>query len=95
MAVHQLPAESGAFARYLRDLTTLLDPGGGWYGVFAQRDPAGMRACLDGVEIPPWDVVDSLLQDFAAGRDGEAVARESARARALHAASAAVHDRRP
>ncbi|MFE4175349.1 hypothetical protein ACFRR7_25455 [Streptomyces sp. NPDC056909] len=95
MAVRQLPAEIGAFARYLRDLTSLLDPGGGWYGVFRQRDPEGLRACFDGTEIPPWDVVDSLLQDFAAGRDPEETAREGVRARRLHAASAATYDRLP
>lgn len=93
MAVHQLPAEIGAFARYLRDLTSLLDPGDGWYGVFRERDPEGLRACFAGTEIPPWDVVDSLLQDFAAGRDPQDAARESARARRLHAASAAAYDR--
>ncbi|MFJ1597385.1 hypothetical protein [Streptomyces sp. NPDC088261] len=78
----------------MRDLTSLLDPGGGWYGVFRQRDPDGLRACFDGVEIPPWDVVESLLQDFGAGRDAEQTAAEAARARRLHAASAAAYDRR-
>ncbi|MFJ2648140.1 hypothetical protein ACIO1C_15570 [Streptomyces sp. NPDC087420] len=78
----------------MRDLTSLLDPGGGWYGVFRQRDPDGLRACFDGVEIPPWDVVESLLQDFGAGRDTEQAAAEAARARRLHAASAAAYDRR-
>ncbi|MEU0278916.1 hypothetical protein ACIQAD_22035 [Streptomyces sp. NPDC088551] len=95
MAVHQLPAEIGAFARYLRDLTSLLDPEGGWYGVFRHRDPDGLRACFDGTEVPPWDVVESLLQDFAAGRDDRVVAAETERAGLLHAASAAAHDRRP
>ncbi|MDX3853071.1 hypothetical protein [Streptomyces sp. AK02-01A] len=95
MAVHQLPEEIGAFARYLRDLTSLLDPGDGWYGVFCHRDPDGLRACCDGVEIPPWDVVEALLQDFAAGRDERAAAVETVRARRLHAAAAAAHDRRP
>ncbi|QXE34021.1 hypothetical protein KQY30_06675 [Streptomyces sp. GMY02] len=93
MAVHQLPAEIGAFARYLRDLGSLLDPADGWYGVFRERDPEGLRACFEGTEIPPWDVVDSLLQDYAAGRDPQDAARETARARRLHAASAAAYDR--
>ncbi|WP_341830005.1 hypothetical protein [Streptomyces liangshanensis] len=78
----------------MRDLTSLLDPGGGWYGVFRQRDPDGLRACFDGVEIPPWDVVESLLQDFGAGRDAQQAAAETARARRLHSASAAAYDRR-
>ncbi len=95
MAVRQLPAEIGAFARYLRDLTSLLDPEGGWYGVFRHRDPDGLRACFDGTEVPPWDVVESLLQDFAAGRDDRVVAAETERAGQLYTASAAAHDRLP
>ncbi|MFB6980092.1 hypothetical protein [Streptomyces scopuliridis] len=95
MAVRQLPAEIGAFARYLRDLTSLLDPGSGWYGVFRHRDPDGLRACFDGTEVPPWDVVESLLQDFAAGREDRVVAAETERAGQLYTASAAAHDRLP
>ncbi|MCX4820316.1 hypothetical protein OG883_10435 [Streptomyces sp. NBC_01142] len=95
MTVHQLPVEAGVFARYLRDLVTLLDRGDGWYGIFWQRDPEGMKACLDGIEIPPWDVVEALLQDLAAGRGAEFAETESVRARPLHAAAAAVHDRQP
>ncbi|MFE2938453.1 hypothetical protein ACFXKG_05165 [Streptomyces sp. NPDC059255] len=97
MAVRQLPVEIGTFARYLKDLTTLLDPGAGWYGVFLHRDPEGLRACLGGAEIPPWDVVESLLQDFAAGRDTQPVdaAAETERARRLHTVSALAYDRLP
>ncbi|MFD7443963.1 UL36 very large tegument protein [Streptomyces sp. NPDC059909] len=79
--------EVGVFARYLRQLAGRLDRGGGWYGVFWQRDPDGLAACLQGAEIPPWDVVESLLQDLPA--DGG----ETVRARALHSAAAAAHDR--
>ncbi|MFE3148125.1 hypothetical protein ACFXJ6_15855 [Streptomyces sp. NPDC059218] len=83
------------FTQYLRDLVTLLDPGSGWYGLFLRRDPAGMRACLDGAEIPPWDVMESLLGDLAALR-GTAYARhESVRAAGLYSSSVAAHDRRP
>lgn len=95
MTVHQLAGEVAEFAQYLRNLTALLDPGRGWYGVFCRRDPAGMRACLDGAEIPPWDVVESLLQDLAGERGAAFAARESVRAAALYSASAAAHDRRP
>ena len=63
MVVEQLPARVGEFANYLNDLMARLDQGGGWCGVFWQRDPDGMRACLDGREVPPWDVVEALLQD--------------------------------
>ncbi|MFI9585313.1 hypothetical protein ACIHCQ_26450 [Streptomyces sp. NPDC052236] len=97
MTVYQLPAEVGVFARYLRELTARLDPGGGWYEIFCQRDPDGMRACLEGTEIPPWDVVESLLQDLAVsrGQEFEFAEPESVRARQLHAAAAATHDRQP
>ncbi|MET9475580.1 hypothetical protein ABZY04_27400, partial [Streptomyces sp. NPDC002922] len=95
MTVHQLAGEVAEFAQYLRNLTALLDPGRGWYGVFCRRDPAGMRACLDGAEIPPWDVVESLLQDLAGERGTGFAERESVRAAALYSASAAAHDRRP
>ncbi|MFE3599418.1 hypothetical protein [Streptomyces sp. NPDC059142] len=95
MAVRQLPVEIGTFARYLTDLTALLDPGAGWYGVFLHRDPDGLRACLDGSEIPPWDVVESLLQDFAAGRDPGTVAGEGERAGRLYSAAAGAYDRLP
>ncbi|MFJ1881408.1 hypothetical protein [Streptomyces sp. NPDC088137] len=83
------------FTQYLRDLVTLLDPGSGWYGLFLRRDPAGMRACLDGVEIPPWDVMESLLGDLAALRGTGFAQRESVRAAGLYSSSVAAHDRRP
>ncbi|MFI2113826.1 hypothetical protein ACH489_05125 [Streptomyces rubiginosohelvolus] len=95
MTVHQQAYEVGAFAEYLRDLVARLDPGRGWYGVFARRDPAGMRSCLDGVEIPPWDVVESLLADLAALHGARFAEQVSVRAAALYSASAAAHDRRP
>ncbi|WP_313904647.1 hypothetical protein [Streptomyces sp. SLBN-118] len=83
------------FARYLKGLAALVDPGSGWYGIFWQRDPEGMRACLDGTEIPPWDVVESMLQDLAGVRGTQFAQTESVRARELHAASAQSHDRLP
>ncbi|MFD4019903.1 hypothetical protein [Streptomyces sindenensis] len=95
MTVHQQAYELGAFAQYLRDLVARLDPGRGWYGVFARRDPAGMRSCLEGVEIPPWDVVESLLADLAALHGTRFAEQVSVRAAALYSASAAAYDRRP
>ncbi|GHB00502.1 hypothetical protein [Streptomyces chryseus] len=95
MTVGRIPAEARAFARCLRELTELLDTGAGWCGVFWQRDPAGMRACLDGTELPPRDVLEALLQDLAARYGVAAAGRETVRARALHEAAAAAHDRRP
>ncbi|MGW0857767.1 hypothetical protein [Streptomyces sp. NPDC002690] len=95
MTVHQHVVEVDEFARYLGELAARLDPGSGWYGVFVRRDPAGMRACFDGVEIPPWDVVESLLQDLAALHGARFAEQESVRAASLYSASAAAYDRRP
>ncbi|MFC8729193.1 hypothetical protein [Streptomyces bacillaris] len=95
MTVRQQAVDVGTFAQYLRELTARLDPGSGWYGVFTRRDPQGMRSCLDGVEIPPWDVVESLLADLAALHGTEVAERVSVRAAALYSASVAAHDRRP
>ncbi|MFI8962301.1 UL36 very large tegument protein [Streptomyces sp. NPDC053493] len=89
MTVHQLTAEVAAFTGWLRELAARLDPGAGWYGVFAARDPEGLRACLDGVDILPWDVAASFLQDLGEPLDGA----PAVRGRALHAAAAAAHDR--
>ncbi|MGW0788766.1 hypothetical protein ACWD04_11045 [Streptomyces sp. NPDC002911] len=95
MTEHQHAVEVRAFALYLRDMAGSLDPGQGWYGIFCARDPQGMRACFDGSEVPPWDVVESLLEDLAAVRGTAFAVRESVQAAALCAASAAAHDRRP
>lgn len=95
MAVGQLPDQVREFARYLRDLLARLDPRAGWCGVFWSRDPEGMQACLDGSEVPPWDVVEALLHDLAAGYGAQAAEREAERARTLHTASLAAYDARP
>ncbi|MFB7650571.1 MULTISPECIES: hypothetical protein [unclassified Streptomyces] len=95
MAVEQLPGRVWDFTRYLTGLLTRLDQGAGWCGVFWQRDPEGMRACLEGREIPPWDVLEALLQDLA-GRYGAAAAEaETEPARALHAAALTAYDSLP
>ncbi|MFF9281492.1 hypothetical protein [Streptomyces griseosporeus] len=95
MAVEQLPGRVREFARWLDGLLICLDQGGGWCGVFWQRDPDGMRACLDGREVPPWDVVEALLTDFAGRYGGQAAAAETDRARPLHAAALTAYDARP
>ncbi|MER5179330.1 hypothetical protein ABT009_13335 [Streptomyces sp. NPDC002896] len=74
---------------------TQLDQDSGWCGVFWQRDPDGMHACLDGREVPPWDVVESLIQDLAAERGNWMAGPETVQARSLHAASLAAYDARP
>ncbi|MGW4751679.1 hypothetical protein [Streptomyces chartreusis] len=95
MSVDQLPARMREFVNYLDGLAARLDQGGGWCGVFWQRDPEGMRACLAGREVPPWDVVESLLQDLAGQYGPGGAGPETERARALHAAALAAYDARP
>lgn len=95
MAVDQLPGQVREFVGYLNELVAKLDQGGGWCAVFWQRDPEGMRACLDGLEVPPWDVVEALMHDLDTAYGPAAVAQETQRARALHRASLAAYDARP
>ncbi|MFF9037412.1 hypothetical protein ACF090_18310 [Streptomyces sp. NPDC014892] len=95
MAVDQLPGQVREFAGYLNKLMSKLDQGGGWCAVFWQRDPEGMRACLDGLEVPPWDVVEALMHDLHTAYGPAAAAQETERARALHRASLAAYDSRP
>ncbi|MDX3632468.1 hypothetical protein PV728_19755 [Streptomyces europaeiscabiei] len=95
MALDQLPGQVGEFAGYLNRLMAKLDQGGGWCAVFWQRDPDGMRACLDGLEVPPWDVVEALMHDLGTAYGPAAAAQETERARALHSASLAAYDSRP
>ncbi|MFI0537394.1 hypothetical protein ACH3VS_00755 [Streptomyces sp. WSLK1-3] len=95
MAVDQLPGRMREFVAYLDGVLARLDQGAGWCAVFWHRDPDGMQACLDGREVPPWDVVESLLQDYAAEYGAEAAHAEAERARPLHAAAQAAHDARP
>ncbi|MER7572250.1 hypothetical protein [Streptomyces sp. NPDC126514] len=95
MAVEQLPAQVREFANYLNGLMARLDQGGGWCGVFWQRDPDGMRACLDGREVPPWDVVEALLQDLASEYGPEAARAAAGGARTRHTAALLAHDMRP
>ncbi|MFJ3715336.1 hypothetical protein [Streptomyces sp. NPDC090057] len=95
MAVEQLPARVREFANYLDGLLGRLDQGGGWCAVFWQRDPEGMRACLNGRELPPWDVLESLLQDLAAAHGPAVATAERERARALHTAAVSAYDTLP
>ncbi|MFI7499955.1 hypothetical protein ACIBVL_15935 [Streptomyces sp. NPDC049687] len=95
MALDQLPVRVREFANYLNGLLARLDQGAGWCAVFWQRDPDGMQACLDGREVPPWDVVEALLQDLAAEYGTPAAAQEADRVRPLHAAALAAYDARP
>ncbi|MGW2477866.1 hypothetical protein [Streptomyces sp. NPDC001665] len=95
MTVHQEAVSVEDFARRLRELVALLDQGRGWYGVFRRRDPAGMDACLDGAELPPWDVMEALFADLAETRGAAYAEEASVRAAQLHADCALSLDRRP
>ncbi|MFD9005673.1 hypothetical protein ACFV0T_32790 [Streptomyces sp. NPDC059582] len=95
MTVDQLLVRVWEFARFLDGLLARLDQDGGWCAVFWRRDPDGMQACLDGREVPPWDVVQALLQDLAVGYGPAVAAAETERARALHAVALAAYDARP
>ncbi|MEX1653171.1 hypothetical protein ABZ960_08345 [Streptomyces pseudovenezuelae] len=95
MAVDQLPGRMREFVAYLDGVLARLDQGAGWCAVFWQRDPDGMQACLDGREVPPWDVVEALLQDLAAAYGPEVAHAEADRARPLHAAAQTAYDARP
>ncbi|MFD4998008.1 hypothetical protein [Streptomyces buecherae] len=87
--------EVAALARFLRALTRVLDAHAGWYEVFAERDPRGLADCLDGREIPPWDVVEALLHDLAALRGPATAHSATERARWLYRAATAAFDARP
>ncbi|MFE4667848.1 hypothetical protein ACFRI7_36970 [Streptomyces sp. NPDC056716] len=95
MAVDQLPGQVRGFGNYLSGLLTRLDQGAGWCAVFWQRDPDGMRACADGREVPPWDVVEAVLQDLSAAYGPATAHRERDLARPLHAAALTAYDTRP
>ncbi|WP_432164540.1 hypothetical protein [Streptomyces sp. bgisy031] len=97
MEVEQLPDQVREFAVYLRNLLARLDQDAGWCGIFWQRDPDGMRVCLTGAEVPPWDVVEALLQDLGGGGGSHRaeIEAETERARALHRASLTAFDARP
>ncbi|MEU9154269.1 hypothetical protein AB0D59_27865 [Streptomyces sp. NPDC048417] len=95
MTVDQLPGRVREFANYLNGLLARLDQGAGWCAVFWQRDPDGMQACLSGREVPPWDIMEALLQDLATAYGPEAAARAAGQARQLHAGALAAYDARP
>ncbi|MEU4034899.1 hypothetical protein [Streptomyces collinus] len=95
MSVDQLPRQAKEFANYLDGFLERLRQDGGWCGIFWRRDPEGMRACLDGLEVPPWDVMEALLQDLAAAYGPAAAAAERERALTLHTAAVAAFDALP
>ncbi|MFF9472615.1 UL36 very large tegument protein [Streptomyces roseolus] len=86
MTSPHIPSGMADFTRWLNGLAARAEQVGGWWAVFAARDPEGLRACLDGAELLPWDVVESLLRDVGEAPD---------RGRELYEAAAAAHDGAP
>jgi hypothetical protein len=80
---------------YFRSLVAALDAHAGWYGAFTARQPGVARAYEAGAELPPWDVVHTVLHDAAAARGTAPGPRELARAYALHQAAVAAWDAAP
>ncbi|MFH8568636.1 hypothetical protein [Streptomyces sp. NPDC017993] len=95
MSETQLRHPVAEFAHFLTDLVHRLDPTAGWYGVFVHRDPEGLRACLEGRDVPPWDVVESMLHDLAGLLGDQPLHAVGPRARQLHARAVADHDAGP
>ncbi|MFF3919010.1 hypothetical protein ACFYZB_37275 [Streptomyces sp. NPDC001852] len=95
MVVDRLPSGVREFAGYLDGLLARLDQDDGWSGVFWRRDPDGMRACLDGREVLPWDVVEALLEDLATTYGTAAAGAERERARALYRSALTAYDALP
>ncbi|MCL2550912.1 MAG: hypothetical protein FWE75_02070, partial [Actinomycetia bacterium] len=83
------------FSGYFRSLVAALGGQPGWYGAFAARRPGVARAYEAGAELPPWDVVHTVLHDAAAAQGGVPAPAEIARARSLHQAAIAIWDAAP
>ncbi|SEG13257.1 hypothetical protein SAMN05216223_103343 [Actinacidiphila yanglinensis] len=84
---------AGEFAYYYRSLLAALGERPGWYGVFAERDPEAAAAYSSGRQVPPWDVVRTMLRDVAANAGAaDTDPAEAGRAYALHRAATAAED---
>ncbi|WP_344443130.1 hypothetical protein [Kitasatospora nipponensis] len=79
-------------AERLSGVAALVDWDGSWFREFWQRDTEGMRACLEGREVPPWDVIESLLQDLATAKGAEGARHEARRLRPLYRAAVGAYD---
>ncbi|WP_157538102.1 hypothetical protein [Kitasatospora azatica] len=80
-------------AERLCGVAALVDWEGSWFREFWQRDTDGMRDCLEGREVPPWDVIESLLQDLATAKGVEGARYEATRLRSLYRAAVGAYDR--
>ncbi|WP_404816610.1 hypothetical protein [Streptomyces thermolineatus] len=83
------------FSRWFAGLLDGLDGGAGWCAALSRQDPEGMRRYREGVEVPPADVLHSLLQDLAVQRGTRLDPRVLEEAERMHAAALRAHDRLP
>ncbi|WP_314174404.1 hypothetical protein [Streptomyces winkii] len=90
--VRQPPGAVRSYAAELLALARRLDPASGWFAVFAEHDPDGLRECLSGREMPPWDVVASLLEDLRRQHGPGAARQAEEQLRPLHGTAATAYD---
>lgn len=84
------------FLHCFRSLLTGLGDRPGWYAEYARRDPDAARAHETGHEVPPWDVVRTVLRDLARNAGApDAGPADVAGVHALHSAAVAAEDARP
>ncbi|MDJ0371673.1 hypothetical protein QMK19_18805 [Streptomyces sp. H10-C2] len=91
----ELADSTKEFTEYFRELVAGLGDSPGWYGTLSQRDPGGVNAYEQGVELAPWDVVHAVLHDLAALRGVPVEATTVGRAHRLYRAAAAARDAAP
>lgn len=84
------------FLHCFRSLLTALGDRPGWYAEYARRDADAARAHVTGHEVPPWDVVRTVLRDLARNAGAsDAGPADVGRVHGLHAAAVAAEDARP
>ncbi len=87
---------SAEFTYYFRTLVAALGERPGWYGVFAARERDAALAFDSGAQLPPWDVVHTVLHELAmASGRARADTAEVAHAYALHHAAVSARDAVP
>jgi hypothetical protein len=95
MAERDLTTRLTAFTDELRTVVAGLDPELGWYAAFARRHRVELDAWLSGRELPPWDALADLLQDYAVQHGFAAAERTGWRIRERYEAAARARDALP
>ncbi|MFI0899242.1 hypothetical protein [Streptomyces sp. NPDC020983] len=84
------------FLHCFRSMIHALGDRPGWYAEYARRDPDAARAHETGHEVPPWDVVRTVLRDLARNAGAsDAGPADVGRVHVLHGAAVAAEDARP